>query len=553
VAGGLILTGTLQNSNVLNAGYFQNDGLTREMTLSTGTVAGNGNFAGGLVASSGYVVPGDRGQATPGHMTVGTLLAMGRDTTYVVRAVGGDASRIDVNGPAAINGSTFDAMVGSPAQFAAVGQRYTVLTASDGVGGQFGAVTGNLGSVASQYPFLDADLGYTPDSISLDLVRSGIPFVAASQSPNEYGVATGLDTMSPSLPISRAAASLNFASAPGTFNALAGDLHSSLRTDLIQDTYGLGQAAIARLDAAECAGTAPGQVVSYGDGQPAANDGGCHGERRAARIQAYDSWSRNGGANGVSGLLGSSGGFVGGVDALAPGDWRIGGLLGYAHSRFSADSTAASGSADNVSVGAYGGRSWGPIGLKLGAYYTWNMISTTRTVSFPGFWDQAATNYAGGTAQAFADLSYRFALHGLSLEPFGALAYVNQDMASFSESGFDGAALHGDANDMGVTFATLGTRFAKGFTLGQYVLEADAMVGYRRALGSVTPTTSESFLFGGAGFDVSGVPVPRDVALLNLGVRARLSESVKVGLAYVGEYGGSYSQNGVKGNVDWSF
>jgi subtilase-type serine protease len=79
---------------------------------------------------------------------------MGRDATYVVRAAGAAASRVDVNGPATINGSKFDAMVGSAAQLAALGQRYTVLTASDGVGGEFGAVTGNLGSAASQYPFL---------------------------------------------------------------------------------------------------------------------------------------------------------------------------------------------------------------------------------------------------------------------------------------------------------------------------------------------------------------------------------------------------------------
>ena len=110
----------------------------------------------------------------------------------------------------------------------------------------------------------------------------------------------------------------------------------------------------------------PRPGLSYSEGQPAANDGACRNGRRAAWTQAYDLRSRNGGANGVSGLLGAAGGFIGGVDAPAPGDWRIGGLLGDAHSRFSADSMPASGSADNVSVGAYAGRLWGPVGLKLG-------------------------------------------------------------------------------------------------------------------------------------------------------------------------------------------
>jgi subtilase-type serine protease len=97
-AGRLILTGTLENSAVLNAGYFQNNGLVRGMTTSTGTVGGNGNFAGGLFAASGVVAPGDPRLGTPGHLTVGTGFALGSDTTYLVRSAGANASRIDVEG-----------------------------------------------------------------------------------------------------------------------------------------------------------------------------------------------------------------------------------------------------------------------------------------------------------------------------------------------------------------------------------------------------------------------------------------------------------------------
>ena len=287
-AGGLILAGTLENSAVLNAGYFQNDGLVRGATMSTGTIGGNGNFAGGLYAASGVVAPGDPRQGTPGHLTIGTAFGLGSDATYLVRSAGANASRIDVEGRAAIQGSTLAAILGTPSQLAVLGQNFTVLTASDGIGGQFGVFNPNTGTPTSQYPFLNANLGYAADAVTLDLSRSGIPFVAAAQTRNEYGVARGLDTMNPWLPASLAAASLDFATAPAAFDALAGDLHSSLRTSLIQDSYDLGAAALARLDAAECAWSAPGQVVSYGDGQPAANDGACRNGRRAAWIQAYE-------------------------------------------------------------------------------------------------------------------------------------------------------------------------------------------------------------------------------------------------------------------------
>ena len=106
---------------------------------------------------------------------------------------------------------------------------------------------------------------------------------------------------------------------------------------------------------------------------------------------------------------------------------------------------------------------------------------------------------------------------------------------------------------MGVTFATLGLRFAKDFTLGRYALESDATQDYRHAFGTVTPTTYENFLFGGAAFDTAGNPVPRNVALVSLGARVRVTDPVKLSLAYVGQFGGSYSQSGIKANADWSF
>ncbi len=286
--GGLILTGTLENSAVLNAGYFQNDGLVRLATMSTGTIGGSGNFAGGLYAASGVVAPGDPRQGTPGHLTIGTAFGLGSDASYLVRSAGANASRIDVEGQAAIQGSTLDAIFGTPAQLAVLGQNFTVLTASNGILGQFGVFNPNTGTPTSQYPFLNANLGYAADAVTIDLSRSGIPFVAAARTRNEFGVATGLDTMNPWLPASFAATSLNFVTAPTAFDALAGDLHSSLRTSLVENAYDLGAAALARLDAAECDWSAPGQVVSYSEGQPAANDGACRNGRRAAWIQAYE-------------------------------------------------------------------------------------------------------------------------------------------------------------------------------------------------------------------------------------------------------------------------
>ena len=134
-----------------NAGYFQNDGVVRMMTVSTGAVA-NGAFAGGLDVASGLISPGDPGQTGGGHMTIGTGLSLGADATYLVRAAGAAVSRIDVNGAATIGGSTLDTMFAAVPLGAVLGQRNTVLTASNGVVGQFGAFNFNLGYAASRFP-----------------------------------------------------------------------------------------------------------------------------------------------------------------------------------------------------------------------------------------------------------------------------------------------------------------------------------------------------------------------------------------------------------------
>jgi hypothetical protein len=231
-------------------------------------------------------------------MNLGVWLAMGRDATYVVRAAG-----------AAASAST------------STDRRRSTVRSSTPWSAPPRSSRRSVSAIPRSPP-------------RTDLIRSSIPFVAAAQSPNEYGFAMGLETMNSLVPISGAAASLSFASAPGAFNVLAGDLHSSLRTNLVENAYDLGPAVVSRLDSAACVARAAGQVVSYAAGQPTANDDGCYGDRRAAWIQAFDSWSSNGGSDGVSGLLDSSGGLVGGVDAPAPGGWRVGGLIGYVHSTF---------------------------------------------------------------------------------------------------------------------------------------------------------------------------------------------------------------------------
>ena len=412
-AGGLILSGTLRTAPSSTPDISRTTASCARRRCRPERSAASAISPAASTPPPASSLPASR-LGTPGSLTVGTAFGLGSDATYLVRSAGAVASRIDVEGQASIPGL-------DPRRdlrhALATGPRRAELHGAHRLGRHSGPVR----RFRPQYG--NAAVAISLPQREFRLCRGRRHARShAQQHPLHRRRAVGQrirrgrgprHRRDPWLPASLAAASLNFATAPSAFDALAGDLHSSLRTSLVENAYDLGAAALARLDAAECGWSAPGQVVSYGEGQPAANDGACRTGRRTAWIQAYNAWSHNGGANGISGLNGASGGFIGGVDAPAPGDWRIGGLLAYVHSGFSAVSTAASGSADNVSVGAYAGRLWGPLGLKVGGAYTWNSVSTNRTIAFPGFWDQAASSTNGGAAQGFADLSYRLDASGI--------------------------------------------------------------------------------------------------------------------------------------------
>jgi uncharacterized protein with beta-barrel porin domain len=61
--------------------------------------------------------------------------------------------------------------------------------------------------------------------------------------------------------------------------------------------------------------------------------------------------------------------------------------IGYSQSSFSVDSRNSTGTTSSYDVGLYGGNQWGNLGLRFGAAYGWNNITTSRSVAFTGYTD----------------------------------------------------------------------------------------------------------------------------------------------------------------------
>jgi len=193
-----------------------------------------------------------------------------------------------------------------------------------------------------------------------------------------------------------------------------------------------------------------------------------------------------------------------------------------------------------------------PVAFRSGFAYTWHDISTSRGVVFPGFAETLSANYSAGTAQAFGELAYQFKAGQSAFEPFANLAYVNLSTDGFTEQG-GAAALTGQSGDAGVTYTTLGLRGSTTFRVGNgMTATARGTIGWVHAFGDTTPVTTFAF-GGGSAFDIAGVPIASDAALLQAGLDLNLTPTARIGINYGGQLSSGATDQTLGGTLSVSF
>jgi outer membrane autotransporter protein len=271
-----------------------------------------------------------------------------------------------------------------------------------------------------------------------------------------------------------------------------------------------------------------------------------------AWTHVFGAWGHMNGDGNAATLRQNIGGFLAGVDTMIAERWRVGALAGYSGASFDVDDRNSSASSDNYHVGVYGGSQWGPLGVRAGAAYTWHSISTVRTPTLTGYADRLTGGYNGQTVQVFGDLGYRIPLHAMTLEPYASIAYVNLRTDSFNEQG-GAAALAGASGSMNSTFSTLGIRQSSDFALRNgTMVTASATLGWRHAFGNIVPVSTLAFA-GGSAFDVAGVPIARDAAIVEAGLDFRVTRNASLGMTYRGQFGGGTTSQNVQGSIKVRF
>lgn len=531
-----------------NAGTLQVNGSNTNSAIvltSGGTLRGVGTVGATTVRAGGVIAPGN----SIGTLNVNGAYVQETGGIYQVEVdpTSSASDRIAVTGTATIQDGAVVNVTRTTAAPYVLGTRYTVLTATDGVTGTFD-VTGDS-ALTAFYGLASA----TDATGSYLEVKQTKTIADIATSGNQAAVAEGLDSTGPGS--AAAAPVLNQQTtedARMALNQLSGEVYASVQSAMLDSSRVTRDAMNDRLtDTFACATTAPAGTDGSASSGDAAAGCSASASRPAGWARFYGNWGHLDGDGNANRLDTSLSGFFIGADMPVLNDWRMGVLAGYSHGRYDQRGSNASAKSDDYHLGLYGGKQWGALGFRSGLSYTWHDIKADRSLAVPGFSDRLDASYDAATAQAFGELGYRFDLGRSSVEPFLNIAYVNQRADGFDENG--GAdALHVRSQDMNTGFSTLGLRGKTAFTLNGMEMSAKATVGWRYAVGDVRPTVTQSFA-GGAAFDISGAPIARNQAVVDVGVGARITRNTTVSLSYNGQFASGVTDQGVLGSVNIAF
>jgi outer membrane autotransporter protein len=383
--------------------------------------------------------------------------------------------------------------------------------------------------VNTNFAFLNSIIAYNATgTVSLDLQRNAVSFLDAASTRNQRAVAAAADTLGTGHDVYDRLVTMDEGSARAAFTALAGDLHASVQSAVVDDQRQVRDAVTRRLTDAD-----EGRQGARGD------DG--HGVTAWVSVLGRDA-DYDGNAN-AGKIDGSGSGALLGIDVSVDGDARVGVLVG--HGTQSLHERSLGGSADVRSnpFGLYGDIAFDALALRGGVVHASHDIDTTRRVTLGATTSSLKAHRDADTTQAFAELGYAFEpTTRARVEPFVQVATVRWSGDDATERGGRGA-LSIDNRDAHVTSGKLGLHAALA-TDAAHAVGWQATLAWQHASGDTTPSSRLRFAEGGAGFDVTGVPLARNAATVDAGLTFRVTPAVHLDASYTGQYASGLTDHG---------
>ncbi|WP_413481071.1 autotransporter outer membrane beta-barrel domain-containing protein [Serratia proteamaculans] len=537
--GTLVLTGnnSYAGPTLINQGLLAiNGSVTSDVTVQNAGVLGGSGTVGSLTArSGGTVAPGN----SIGTLNVARNVSFEPGSRYAVEvAPNGQSDRIQSNGSATIGGGEVAVLQEQNANLLSqgsvsslLGRQYNILTAQQGISGQFA-------STSTFSPFLDADLTYQPNQVTLNVGRNDTSFASVAATQNERAVAAAAEALAAGNPVYESI--LNAGStgeARQAFRQLSGQIHADIASAQVNDSRYLRDALNGRLRQAEGLATSPDIKAD--------DDGG-------AWAQLLGAWDHASGDANATGYQASTYGVLVGLDSALADDWRLGVATGY--TRTSLDGGYGSNAdSDNYHLAVYGGKQFGELALRAGGGYTWHRFDTSRSVNYGMQSDRETAKYSARTEQVFAEAGYSVKADWVNLEPFANLAYINFQNNGISEDG-GAAALHGDKQHTDATVSTLGLRADTQWQASKTTSVAlRSELGWQHQYGDLDRGTGLRFNGGNSPFVVNSVSASRDGAVLKASAEVAVNKNATLSLGYGGLLSQNYQDNSVNAGFTWNF
>jgi outer membrane autotransporter protein len=84
-------------------------------------------------------------------------------------------------------------------------------------------------------------------------------------------------------------------------------------------------------------------------------------------------------------------------------------------------------------------------------------------------------------------------------------------------------------------------------------LTARGTLGWRHAMGDITPVAALAFQSGGAAFTLAGSPIARDALVAEAGLDLAVAPNASLGISWTGQFADQSHDNAVKDNFGWKF
>lgn len=530
--------------------------LNQQSTLSGGstttpiTIHGNANANNGSVLGGNLFVHGalggNGGTVSPGN-SIGTQ-------SYATSADFSGSYVAEIN-----SAGLSDLIIVRNGNFDLSGIDLTVAQ-EDGNGGYllnhaYTIVRTEAGNIENEFASETLDpVSFANARVKLDPVRYGLSDVKISLSADDAAIdrsvwsanqqATYQGVLSAGTGNPLAFAVLASPDMAQSLNQISGELHASTQSALLSAGELVSRTVLNRMRGNSVGGAQLG--AQSGTPLSESNASSAAGERPvwAEVVGHRNTLDANGNASKTKSQL--AGVFVGGETQWGDG-WRVGAALGVTDGHIKVDDLSSKSQVTNYTAALYGGRTWptarGNLNLLGGAAYTLHDIDSRRTVSLTGPQTLKA-DYKANTAQLFAELSHSFPVGTAStVEPYLGLAWLTQHADSFSESG-GSAALRGNSERTDITSFTLGLRGSTAVNLGNTQAVFKGGLGWRHAAGDIDPHRHMAFIQGaGSEFTISGVPLAKNAAVVDLAAEMSVGKTSSLGLAFTGQFGDGNTGN----------